>query len=65
MRLLLLRQHKGGDSETRKYWKGDLGYPGVSVLPDGTVVAVTYAQLSDGDDLRSVVAVRLRPEDLR
>lgn len=64
-RLLLLRQHKGGDSETRKYWKGDLGYPGVSVLPDGTVVAVTYAQLSDGDDLRSVVAVRLRPEDLR
>ena len=34
-------------------------------VPDGTVVAVIYAQLSDGDDLRSVVAVRLLPEDLR
>lgn len=61
----LLKQHKGGDSETRSYWRGDCGYPGVSVLPDGTVVAVTYVQYKDGDELRSIVAVRLRPDDLR
>jgi|GEM_PF-1094305 len=43
--------------------KWDCGYPGLEVLPDGTVVATTYVQLAE-DEKNSVVAVRFRLEEL-
>ena len=36
--------------------KGDLGYPGLELLPDGTLVATTYAVLNEGEK-QSVVSV--------
>jgi sialidase-1 len=39
--------------------KGDLGYPGLEVLPDGTFVATTYAVLRPGEK-QSVVSVRFK-----
>lgn len=43
--------------------KGDLGYPGVDVLPDGTFVATTYAVLAPGEK-QSVVSVRFKVEEI-
>ncbi len=43
--------------------KGDLGYPGVEVLPDGTFVVTTYAVLAPGEK-NSVVSVRFKLEEL-
>ena len=39
--------------------KGDLGYPGLELLPDGTFVATTYAVLKAGEK-NSVVSVRFK-----
>ncbi len=43
--------------------KGDLGYPGVEVLPDGTFLATTYAVLKPGEK-NSVVSVRFTLKEL-
>ncbi len=43
--------------------KFDLGYPGVELLPDGTIVATTYAVLAPGEK-NSVVSVRFKVEEL-
>jgi hypothetical protein len=43
--------------------KGDLGYPGVERLPDGTFVATTYAVLAPGEK-HSVVSVRFKLSEL-
>jgi len=43
--------------------KGDLGYPGLELLPDGTLVATTYAVLAEGEK-QSVVSVRFAPEEI-
>lgn len=43
--------------------KGDLGYPGVERLPDGTFVATTYAVLAPGEK-HSVVSVRFTLSEL-
>ena len=43
--------------------KFDLGYPGMELLPDGTVVATTYIQLKP-DEKNSVVSVRFKIEEL-
>lgn len=40
------------------YIKGDLGYPGVELLPDGTVVATTYLKYWGDDRKQSVVSTR-------
>ncbi len=42
----------------------DCAYPGVEVLPDGTVVTVTYGHWTAGQE-PYVVEVRLKPEELR
>lgn len=39
---------------------GDCGYPGVELLPDGTVVATTYVKYADGPEQNSVVSVRFK-----
>jgi hypothetical protein len=43
--------------------KGDLGYPGLELLPDGTLVATTYAVLEKGEK-NSVVSVRFTMKEL-
>ncbi len=43
--------------------KFDLGYPGMELLPDGTVVATTYIQLKP-DEKNSVVSVRFKIAEL-
>lgn len=51
-RLKLLHSYKGGDC----------GYPGVEVLPDGTVVATTYIKYEPGEGTKhSVVSTRFHP----
>ena len=41
----------------------DCAYPGVEVLPDGTIVAVTYGTWIKGEE-PFIVCVRLKIEDL-
>jgi hypothetical protein len=41
----------------------DTGYPGIEILPDGTIVATTYAQLKR-DEFSSVVSVRFNVAEL-
>lgn len=43
----------------------DIGYPGLEVLPDGTVLAMTYLRYRESDAGNSVVAVRFHPRELR
>ena len=47
-RVKLLHSYKGGDN----------GYPGVEVLPDGTIVATTYIKYREGPEKHSVVSTR-------
>ncbi len=51
-RIKLLHQHG------KKSW--DCGYPGVELLPDGTIVATTYVKYTDGPEQNSVVSVRFK-----
>ena len=37
---------------------GDCGYPGVEILPDGTILATTYIKYTDGPEKHSVISVR-------
>ncbi|QDU09391.1 sialidase family protein [Gimesia aquarii] len=43
---------------------GDCGYPGVELLPDGTIVATTYVKYRNDKAKNSVVSVRFRLNDL-
>jgi hypothetical protein len=42
----------------------DCGYPGLEMLPDGTLVATTYIKYHPGTAKHSVVSVRFRIEEL-
>lgn len=42
----------------------DCGYPGLEILPDGTIVATTYLKYHPGPEKHSVVSVRFRAEEL-
>lgn len=42
---------------------GDCGYPGVELLPDGTLVATTYVKYRPGPEKHSVVSTRFRIEE--
>lgn len=60
-----IRSGEGGDYRVKllhnyadTVW--DCGYPGVELLPDGTIVATTYLKYAPGPDKHSVVAVRLQ-----
>ncbi|HOH50589.1 MAG TPA: sialidase family protein, partial [Candidatus Hydrogenedentes bacterium] len=52
-RIKLLHSHAGGDC----------GYPGMELLPDGTIVATTYVKYRKGPEKHSVVSVRFRLEE--
>ncbi|HUT25069.1 MAG TPA: sialidase family protein [Sumerlaeia bacterium] len=54
-RLLLLRQHGR---------LGDCGYPGLEVLPDGTLVTTTYVVYRSGGEKNSVVSVRFNLDEI-
>jgi len=43
---------------------GDCGYPGLELLPDGTIVATTYAKIASGPEKHSVVSVRFDLSEL-
>lgn len=49
-RVKLLHSYKGGDN----------GYPGVELLPDGTLVATTYIKYREGPEKNSVVSARFK-----
>ena len=38
----------------------DCGYPGMEILPDGTIIATTYIKYKEGKDKHSVVSTRFR-----
>jgi hypothetical protein len=52
-RVRLMDNHKGGDC----------AYPGVEVLPDGTIVTTTYGHWVEGEP-PFIVSIRLRLEEL-
>lgn len=52
-RIRLMKNYKGQDST----------YPGVEVLPDGTIVTTTYGHWTPGEP-PFIVSVRMRPEEL-
>jgi hypothetical protein len=52
-RVKLLHSYKGGDN----------GYPGVELLPDGTIVATTYIKYREGPEKNSVVSARFRLDE--
>lgn len=43
---------------------GDCGYPGVELLPDGTILATTYLQYAPGEEQHSVVCVRFNLDEI-
>jgi len=53
-RVKLLHSYKGSDC----------GYPGLEVLPDGTLLAATYIKYRPGPEKNSVVSVRFRLSEL-
>ncbi len=42
----------------------DCGYPGVELLPDGTIVATTYVKYDDSEKRHSVVSVRFKLSEI-
>jgi hypothetical protein len=53
-RVKLLHSHAGADC----------GYPGVELLPDGTIVATTYIKYREGEEKHSVVSTRFIMEEV-
>ncbi|MCA9424568.1 MAG: exo-alpha-sialidase [Candidatus Omnitrophica bacterium] len=52
-RIKLLHSHKGFDC----------GYPGMEMLPDGTIIATTYIKYREGPEKHSVVSTRFKIEE--
>jgi hypothetical protein len=46
------------------YAGGDCGYPGMELLPDGTIVATTYIKYGPGKEKHSVVSTRFKMEEI-
>jgi hypothetical protein len=42
----------------------DCGYPGLEILPDGTVIATTYIKYAEGENQHSIVSVRFKLKEL-
>lgn len=53
LRVKLLHSHAGCDC----------GYPGIHLLPDGTILATTYVKYHAGEEKQSVVCKRFRVDD--
>jgi hypothetical protein len=46
------------------YAGGDCGYPGMELLPDGTIIATSYIKYREGKAKHSVVSARFRMEEI-
>lgn len=42
------------------YAGSDCGYPGLEILPDGTIVAITYIKIRPGEEQHSIVQTRFK-----
>jgi hypothetical protein len=60
-----LLHHFGSMKDGYGWAYTDTGYPGMEVLPDGTIVATTYIKYWDDDRKHSVVCTRFKLEELR
>jgi hypothetical protein len=45
------------------YAGSDCGYPGMEILPDGTIVATTYIKYREGNNKHSVVSIRFQIQE--
>ena len=45
------------------YAGSDCGYPGLEILPDGTIVAITYIKMKPGNTKHSIVEVRFKLDE--
>lgn len=65
-----IKNSKPGDYRVKllhsyaKPWTGDCGYPGVALLQDGTIIALTYVKYKDDENKHSIVATRFTIEEL-
>ncbi|MDR1141952.1 MAG: exo-alpha-sialidase, partial [Planctomycetaceae bacterium] len=58
-----IKQNKSGQFHVKLLHSNvgfDCGYPGIQVLPDGTIFALTYIKYKPGNDKHSVVGVRFK-----
>ncbi len=60
-----IRSGRGGDYRIKLLHNyaekvTDCGYPGIALLPDGTILATTYIKYAPGSEKHSVVSVRLK-----
>lgn len=61
-----LREETSGQYRIKllhSYAGSDCGYPGLEVLPDGTVLAITYIKYRPGKEQHSIVGVRFRLDE--
>lgn len=62
-----IRRGKAGECRIKllhSYAGGDCGYPGMELLPDGTIVATTYIKYRPGSEKHSVVCTRFKVEEI-
>lgn len=45
------------------YAGSDCGYPGLEILPDGTIIAITYIKNKPGKEQHSIIEVRFKLEE--
>ncbi len=64
-RVKLLHSHAGEEGLENASWKGDTGYSGVELLPDGEILCTTYVKYWADARRHSVVATRLGADDIR
>lgn len=58
-----LRENSSGQYKIKllhSYAGSDCGYPGLEILPDGTIIAITYIKIKPGPEQHSVVGVRFK-----
>jgi hypothetical protein len=60
-----LLQHRGSSRDGYSWANADTGYPGMELLPDGTIIATTYLKYWEDDRRHSVVSARFKLDKLR
>ncbi len=60
-----LLHHYGSRRGGYGWANADTGYPGMELLPDGTIVATTYIKYWNDDRRHSVVSTRFKLDELR
>lgn len=58
-----LREGTSGQYKVKllhSYAGSDCGYPGLEILPDGTIIAITYIKIRPGQERHSIVEVRFK-----